>query len=808
LSKLKNLEKRLKSILIQMRREVGFWAVVWAFLFLFSPLVPRCEATEESCEATEEKRQVFLVSIQAEATWHDLAFLATVPAACHSGNGPPVVIACTPERGLSPEIADYLRRYKPDHVWIVGADVENGIEPEPSVTRILTTTADEAARVLAKRFFERADRVVICGEDDFKHALVASALAARIRVPLFFCSSAGLSQDTCAQIDRLETVSALLVGSCITAEKQLKQKQITAARLDDTEGVLRWMSDQGMRVDYLAIVNPRDRLRGTIRKLSLAAPILAAGRGGAVIPLDFDTQWKLPFTAVDETESVRGISAGRKPYKTGTIEDDGFCIPFALASGDRGHCHLLYIDPNRDGRFNGGSEGPFRTGDTITVKDRRWSVSLDPSCGVGKADFRLTYPCAEEIRDRLHHFYSVLGSAPALLCIVAMPDAIPFAIVAKSPVEAMDLPTDFVYANSDDDLFAEIGVGRMIADDASSVTLLASRSLTYEALLDPAWTGRVATAEWESAVAGAFENVGFSAPLQHDSADGFAGPASPLASVAAIVHGEHSGWYQLGKTFNWDSKVLLAPCVIDSSGCGTACLDRDPGMRSVVSRLLRNGAVGYLGNFREGIAAQEQVRVEFWNGVLSGLSLGEAYRRALNSKVLFVLDRNQQGGGNEHYQLHNVAFYGDPALKINIPTPSRVLPARVEAHGSSLRVLAPSEWWRYQIIVPSDWKRWHGKTLYTWRGSGTFPESRWFAGEYNLEDLWVAAEFRTSRHVARIRQVRKVPSPLGWTGRFFIDEHDNNTRSVRWLVKLIDVDQVKGEVKKKLDYLDYRVRYK
>jgi len=490
------------------------------------------------------------------------------------------------------------------------------------------------------------------------------------------------------------------------------------------------------------------------------------------------------------------------------ISGDGFLIPFALGSGDRDHYHLLYADADGNGRFSGHGEGPFRTGDTIGLNGRRWSLSLDPSCGVGEADLRLTYPCAEEIRDRLRRAFSVLENAPASLCIVGMPDAIPFAIVAKGPGEAMDLPTDFVYGNCDADLFAEIGVGRVIAEDVSGATLLASRSLTYEALVEPAWTGRVATAEWESAAARVFGNVGFSAPCHHDGADGFVRPESPLASVAAIVHGEHSSWAQLGKTFNWDSEVLLAPCVIDSAGCGTACLDRDPAMRSVVSRLFRNGAVAFLGNFREGIAAQEQVRVEFWNGVLSGLTLGEAYRRALNSKVLFVLDRNQQKGGHDHYQLHNVAFYGDPALKMHVPKTSRVLPARVEARRSLLRVHAPSEWWRFQIIVPPDWKRWYGKPLYSWRGFGTFPESRWFAGEYDLQDHWVAAEFRTSRRVAKIEQARSAPPPLGWTGRFFIDDHNDKTRSVRWLVKLIDVDQVKGEIEKKLDYLDYRVRYK
>lgn len=792
----------MKSILLWMWRVVGIWVAVSIVLFLIAPVPSRCNAAAA-------ERQVFLVPLQTEASWHDFAFLASVPAAYHAGDGSPVVIACTPDRGLSPEIADYLRRYAPDHVWIVGGDEDDGIRPVAPTARIPAATADEAAAALAERFFERADRVVICGEHDFTSALVAAALAARLRVPLLFCGPAGLSQGTCAQIERLGIASALLVGSsCAATGKQLKKKRIAVTRLEDTEAILHWMTSHDLTVDYLAVANPCDRLHGTIRKLSLAAPLLAAGRQGAVIPLNFDTQWKLPFTAEGETKALRGPPASRKPYKTGMITGDGFNIPFALGSGDGEHYHLLYIDADGNGRFNGKSEGPFRTGDTLTLKERRWSVSLDPTCGVGEADLRLTYPCAEEIRDRLHRFFSILDGAPALLCIVGMPDAIPFAIVAKGPREAMDLPTDFVYADCDADLFADIGVGRIIAEDVSGATLLASRSLTYETLLDDAWTGRIATAEWESAVAQAFENVGFSAPWHHDSADGLAGSGSPIASVAAIVHGQHSSWCQLGKTFNWNCEVLLAPCVIDSSGCGTACLDHDPAMRSVVSRLLRNGAVAFLGNFREGIAAQEQVRVEFWNGALSGLALGEAYRRALNSKVLFVLDRGQQQGGNEHYQLYIATFYGDPALRMHIPKPPRVVPARVEARASRLRVHAPSEWWRYQINVPVDWKRWHGKTLYTWRGFGTFPESRWFSEEYNLEDLWVAAEFRTSRRVAEVEQVRSVPPPLGWTGRFFIDEHHDKTRSVRWLVKLIDVDQVQGEIRTKLDHLDYRVRYR
>ena len=89
----------------------------------------------------------------------------------------------------------------------------------------------------------------------------------------------------------------------------------------------------------------------------------------------------------------------------------------------------------------------------------------------------------------------------------------------------------------------------------------------------------------------------------------------------------HSWWHDLGQTYDWESEVLIAPTLVESGGCLTAALDYQADFRSVISRFLRNGAVGFHGNARPGIAYQEQLRMEFWNGVLAGDTIGQAHRR-------------------------------------------------------------------------------------------------------------------------------------------------------------------------------------
>src|SRR5262249_3567768 len=153
----------------------------------------------------------------------------------------------------------------------------------------------------------------------------------------------------------------------------------------------------------------------------------------------------------------------------------------------------------------------------------------------------------------------------------------------------------------DADPFVDLAVGRFVSEDGAAALLLASRSLAYEELSDSSWSGRFATAEWECEYGELFESAGFEAAPHLRSGTPISS-GSPLANVAAIVHSSHASWLDLGSTYSWNSKVLLAPCVVESAGCSTALIDQDAEHRSVAARMLRNGAVAFVGNVRRTVA--------------------------------------------------------------------------------------------------------------------------------------------------------------------------------------------------------------
>jgi hypothetical protein len=366
-------------------------------------------------------------------------------------------------------------------------------------------------------------------------------------------------------------------------------------------------------------------------------------------------------------------------------------------------------------------------------------------------------------------------------------------------------------------------VARVIAESASFATLFASRVLTYAALLDAEWKDRACQARWENTYGKQFENVGFDAAYRHTEENlkwivppepGKKGkraqtfePDSPLARCAVMTHMDHSWWHELGHTFAWDAGVLLAPVVVESGGCLTAALDRETDDRSVIARLFRMGAVAFAGNARPGCAQQELQRMEFWNGVLTGQTLGQAHRRSMNSALVTILDRKERSGGAYWYQFRIRTPFGDPAFVLRVPHAPTSSPARVEVDGDRVIVHAPRQWWPIKMIVPEDWKKWAGKDLFVIRGAGTYALRTWCGDEYDREEMFMTAELTTRRRVARIEQVQKPPSPLGWNGSFHADENADGSRTYRWAVRLIDFDQIKGQIVNAVERLEYRIRY-
>lgn len=676
-------------------------------LLLAAGLVVALAADVAAQTGVAPRREVLLVPMPTEAAWQDFAFLAAVPAAAAASGGAPVVLALAADGALPPETKDFLRRYRPASLTWVGAGPDAASVDGVASARLAADSAEAAACALATRFLTRCPKVVVARADDYRGALVAAVLAARLRAPLLFAGPDGLAPPTRAAIERLGTATLLLVGDS-DAPKAAKVAidGVAVERLRQPDDVARWLQRHALPVDYLCATAPADRTTGHVRKLSLAAAVLAAGRGGALVPI-------------------------------------------------------------------GGMDAPPAT------------------------------PAAVQLA--LAACRTALGITPEYLCLAGTPEALPMAAVPCGQGVDTDPPSDLAVGNVDQDPFVELAFARFVAEDGPAGTLLAARGLVYRDLIAPTFAGRLAIAEWERHAPPLFDNVGFGPPVLHEGKQPIDAD-SPLTSVAALVHGSHASWLQLGKTCAHDSRVLLAPCLVESSGCSAAALDQDPEHRSVALRLLRNGAIGFVGNVRRGVAQGEMYRSEFWNAVLAGQSLGRAHRHALNRALVSVLANGENERGLRRYQLHNAACYGDPAVVLHLPTAPKVPAAHADLNQRSVTVRAPGAWWRTEQVVVEDWKYTESPKLYGWRGAGVGVECSW-DGEHrrNRDELVFTAEVRTRRRVNGLVAVKAPAAPLGWDGKWFVDDHADGSRSIYFRVRMIDCDVANGAVRRQVDELRFRL---
>jgi len=754
---------------------------------------------------------VFLVDQQEEASWRDLAYLAAVPAACKVNGGNAPVIALDDSGTIPREVADYLRRLKPSGIVHVGTSPLTSVPGECKPRELQKKSAEAVAIALAADFWTSVPRVVLCRQDDYASALIASTLAARLRVPLLFCDDKGLSQQTSDAIRKLKAKERIFVGST--------PGNLKTTELADLPAVLSWLKKQNLDTTYLALVNTRDRSATTVRKLSLLAPVLASAHDGMVVPLDREIQWREPFNGTPVKGDIpKGIATGKKPPKRGTIELSDGAVPFVLSFGPSGKDRILHLDLDGDGAFDGPGEGPLKKNGVVDLQGKPRALDFGRRHG-SKCDLTVSTGSAEDVCRELRKLYELTG-IPRYLCLVGFPDAIPQAILPRGNT---DMTSDLPYGNADDDLFSEIAVGRIIGENLTFATLHASRIVTYDSLLDPMWSGKAGQARWENTMIHNFENAGLDASAFHDQqhlawieppADGKKGKRarsfgqdSPLTHVAFLTHMAHSWWKDIGQTYDMDSNVLLAPVVVESGGCLTCTLDYEPGFRSVISRFFRNGAVSFVGQTRPGIAHQEQQRAQFWNSVLAGTTLGDAHRNAQNSMTVTVLETNQTNGGPDHYQLHIRSLFGDPAFRPHLPSKLRSTPARIEVTDNLVSVHAPETWWPVKMRVPEDWKKWADKPLYVLRGAGTYPHRYWCREQYDREETFANAELTTRRTVKSITQVQSPAQPLGWTGKHTVDHNLDGSRTYRWRVRLADFDQQTGKIIRKLDRFDYRIEF-
>lgn len=765
------------------------------------------------------KRTTIFVPLDAQPSWRDMAYLAAIPASERANEGGGSLVALDAKSGFGPEFADYMTRFKPDSVWLLDDPKTTTLPAEKlppvnlKVQKISVDSAESAAVDLSKRFWTASKVAVVCPSRDYDAALFAASLAGLLDAPLLFTTDEALNPATATEIARLGVTEVIALGN---AAPKFSGKIIP---LSSPFEAMKWVRNRGFKVSYLAAVNPFDRANTTTRKLSLIGAQLAAGRKGLVAPLRAKVEWKRPFESkVLKGTLPKGIPASEAKPKEGTIEIGGSKLRFILTGGKEESNLRLSIDRTGNGTFS----APLASGDTVEIDDRRWAVSLGTRTKFGQTDVHLTWPTANDLRTRLGQFYTALGSAPEHLCLVGFPDALPHAIMGRGGIveeQVSDLP----YAQLQDNEFAHIGVGRVIAESVSYGSLYAARALTYRDLVQKTWGNLAGQAEWENTFAPLFENVGYAKTyhMESESVPWIVPPSDPsggrrapsftqesaLARAAVLAHSEHSSWQGLGAMFNWDAEVLMAPTVVESGGCGTACLDREVDNRSVVARMLRLGAVSFAGGSREHSAEAQPLRMEFWNGVLAGMSLGQAHRKALNAGLLIIRERGEGPGGAYRYNTNIRLQFGDPALVLHVPAAPKTTPAHSVLEGNRVSVFAPEKWSVVPAFVPPDWKDWAGKPLFAIRGPGAFSMSSWSSKGRDEETPLVGAEFTTKKKVKAIRLVQSPTAPLGWPGKWQTSTNPDGSFTTRFTVRMVDFDPEKGKILSKVDRLDFDLEF-
>ncbi len=756
--------------------------------------------TLHAASQEQEERAVILVPVAASPADTDLCFLSALAAAA-TGDGPPLVLAVDAQAPWRPELLDLLRRAEPGRLFQLGALPP---PPAPWDTKLEATAAADPVAIaceLAGRFFSAPKTAVLCNFTDRASALGAAVLAARLKAPLLPCRRDGIDDAVRAQLVELGVSSVLSVG----AEAPSKLDGLRVERLKDALAVTGKLASEGLSIEYVAVVQAEDDRASHAAQLSLAGALLAVARHGTVAIAPGDVRWKERSASTRAHATPKGAAPSPTGWYSGEVADGKSKRVFAIGVDPADQRAFVQFDRNGDGDFGDRGEEPLRTGAEIVLGERSHSIDLDVDEKARGQGLWLTAPTAPEVVASLQRVRAASRSAPDMLCLVGWPDALPMSIVASAqPIDA-DLVSDLALAQTDADPFVDLAFARFVAEDLPTATLLACRGFAESSFRDRSYARRFATAEWGS---GGYDPLLIAAGMEraghHEGAD-FLTAESPLTRAALIQHGAHSMWTEIGKTYAWDSAVLLAPCLVDSSGCSTAALDMDAEHRSAPLRMLRNGALAFVGNRRRGSAQQELFRTEFLNALLVGQSLGEAHRTALNRVLVALLDGEGQNPDVVRYQLHSASVFGDPALRFDFASSALPPGARVETRGSRAIVTAPETWFRSEYAPLAEWNC-PVEKLTAWRALGVGVDSTWFAPRNrNHESLVFTAELRTQRRVRSVKAIDDPGGALAFSGRSFVDEHEDGARSVYWRARLVDCDPESGEIRSQRTSAEFRL---
>jgi len=745
-----------------------------------------------------------LVPWEAGKTFQEDLFLMAIPATTNPSQQEPMVLLVDAAQPWRPELLDFLRRDQPTQLLWLGSAPKTVPEELATHLQVLAseTPSSAAQSLFALAWPQGVEQAVFYDPADRAAAVMASCLAARLHLPLLPTTGGEVDPG----IEQLLRDGGLSRGFFVGDGVAPQQKDWRIERLKNAAALGRWLLDHGHEVSYVALANSNPQTASNSRHLALAAPLLAAAHAGIVLPIDFETHWKQRYPAEEAVaKKPRGAAESAAGWRRGSLSLPGAkATAFLLGKRPEDGRWWLQVDHNHDGSFRGSKEQALFTGDELSLGDQSWAVDLDAVESERGQTLWLTSPTAAEISAALADFRKRLRHIPPTLCLLGWPQELPMAIIDHGQGIDTDLVSDLPFAQIDEDPFADLAFARFLADDLPSATLLACRGFARDDFPERGWEGRLATAEWEDQGREPLQFASQQATAHHGGGAAFQ-PDSPLADVGLIVHGSHASWMQMGETYFWNSDTLLAPALILSAGCSTASLDQDAAGRSVASRLLRNGAVAFVGNSRRGIAQQELFLSELSNALLAGQTLGEAQRSAQNIVLVAALEKGQGEGGAYYYQLYHQLALGDPGLQLGLSYAPEVEPAHVTQSGTTVEVFAPSEWRRSAYVPLAEWGG-EQSTLWAWRGAGVGVEGAWQGAEKrDEEDLIYTVAVRTKRKVNQVKVLEDCAAPLGWTGSCFVDEHADGSRSLYWRVRFLDADKSTGVIRGQLAHLRFRL---
>ncbi len=620
----------------------------------------------------------------------DLDFLAMIPAATAITNGEPAILAAVNDTDFTNSLyfSDYLSKYQPVNTYTINAANVN-VPTDGDIFNVDALSGIKTAREIALHFWEKSTLLVVADPEDYSSASQASALAARLGVPLVFSDGTD-TEDLEAVANDLQTIELITVGSVDI------NSGLQTTSLPTTDAVIKWLDSKDMRTDYFAMTNTSDLNISDAPKLSLLAPMLAARREGVVVPLT-------------DTSSPEVIT--------------------------------------------------------------------------------------QELRD----LYQSVGYHPEYLAIVGSAGAIPLEIMTDPVWPDLEIASDISYSQTDDDLFPDLAIGRIVANNVMEGTLFVSRTSTYDSLLDGIWEESFAeVGSWsKEIVAPMLRNYGFSDPvdLVNKNLSNY-----PEIESSVIVHYGHSNEVYMGDAFGTGSTNVLAPNVVMSRGCSVAGIDKNSSHRSIVKHLFKLGSVGFVGAPRNATTIGTQIQLAFFNKILEGEPLGKAYQHGVKSLTLTWMIANQNSAKRER---SNMMFLGDPALVIHIPQNPVIEPVRTSVTGNQIEITIPETDWVSPLdsLLTEEWG--YDGVLYLATIPGVEATTYWGSGGYDHEDHYFMAEFDTSWDVLSVTQNETFTSPLGMRGSYFVDSHQNGSKTILWHVRVLDFDQttaIKNGVIDKVSY--------